>query len=153
MGYITYQELITRFPLIKTKYADSATDVTSDLIAYAEADLNGRLGSVYATPFNPVPPIVKDLTMNLAYCNFLGTSNPKKAKIVCKLVNERIEAIVEGRVSIATGSGTVLDPANDTGEMWSNVGSYHPTFSMLDAESPYSRVDSGRIWDEEEERV
>lgn len=150
MSYSTYEEVIARYPILQT-WGKQETDVNSDLIYYAEVELNGLLGTHYTVPFATTHPTVADLTIDLAYYRAAITKDPDKAEALRKRVMDRIDRIKAGKEVIATGSGGL---AMDTSQVpvWSNVDDYHPAFSMLDAESEYSRVSSAMLYDLEAER-
>jgi len=144
MSYTDYEEVIIRYPVLKT-WAKTAIEVNSDLIYYAEMELNGRLASHFSVPFSGSHPTVKDLTIDLAYYNALKTRVPKDAQKIHDVVIGRIEAIKDGEEYIYTGSGTTITPAPQTGQIWSNLQDYHPVHTMLGAESPYTQVSSERL--------
>ncbi len=62
MTYVKYLDVIARYSILKT-WGKSETEVTSDLIYYAEMELNSRLASHFSVPFSDSHPTVKDLTM------------------------------------------------------------------------------------------
>jgi hypothetical protein len=150
MTYVDYEDVIARYSIIKT-WGKSETEVTSDLIYFAEVELNGRLASHFSVPFAVAHPTVKDLTIDLCYYKALVTKDPEKAKLIHDAVIGRINDIKGGKEYIYTGSGTVI-PSGAEQEVWSTVKDYHPVHSMLDAESGYTQVDSSLIEDLEDER-
>jgi len=50
MSYTSYEEVIIRYPMIKT-WAKTEVEVNSDLIYYGEMELNGRMASHFTVPF------------------------------------------------------------------------------------------------------
>ena len=151
MPYTTFAELIIRYP-VTAKWAANTVDVSSDLIYYAEMELNGRLASHFSVPFSASHPTVKDLTVDLAYYNALKTRIPKDAKIIHDVVIGRIDNIKEGKEYIYTGSGTTIAPSAQTAQIWSNLEDYHPVHTMLGAENAFTRVSSGLLEALEDER-
>ena len=152
MGYVTYDEMILRYPIVKTENKGVET-VNSDLIYYGEVEVNGRLGTNFAVPFpTPAPPIVKDLTIDVAYHKFLRKKDPEEAAKLWEGIFNTFKALNEGKMALVTGSGSIIQPNNADSTFWSNVESWHPTFSMLDAQSELSHVSSERTYDEEVER-
>ena len=149
MAYITYQELINRYSSIAT-WNMSQSIVNSDLIYYAEIELNSRLGTHFTVPFATAYPTIKDLTLDLAFYKALRTKDPKKANEIRKAVLGRIEDIKAGKEFIYTGSGTL--EASGGVEIWSTTEDYHPVHSMLDAEDPLTDISSERLYDEADER-
>ena len=151
MSYVNYEEVITRYPIIKT-YGKTETEVNSDLIYYSDIELNGMLGSHFSVPFSDSHPTVKDLTIELCYYRAIRTKDPKKAELIHDAVIGRIEKIKKGEELIYTGSGTVIYPDASEQEVWSTTMDYHPVHSMLDAASPYTQVDSSLLDALESER-
>ena len=150
MAYITYSELITRYAALSTS---SETNVNSDLIYYAEVELNGRLASCFTVPFAVAHPTVKDLTMDLAYYKNLRTKDPDKAEKLRKYIDGRIDNIKDGKEYIYTASGTLEPVDSGIADIWSTTENYHPVHSMLDAEDPLTMVSSERLYDEADERA
>jgi len=151
MSYTDYEEVIIRYPMIKT-WAKTEVEVNSDLIYYAEMELNGRMASHFSVPFAASHPTVKDLAIDLAYYNALKTRVPKDAKQIHDVVIGRIEAIKEGKEYLFTGSDTIIAPSEQTTQIWSNLMDYHPIHTVLGADSPYTRISSEQIQDLEDER-
>jgi len=152
MAYVNYGEVIARYPLIET-WGKSETEVNSDLIYYAEVELNGRLGSHFSVPFSVAHPTIKDLTIDLCLYRILVTKDPDKAEKFKERIIGRIEDIKNGDEYIYTGSGTTIDASGSEQEVWSNTMGYVPTHSMLDPESTYTEIDPDAISDLEDERI
>ncbi len=150
MPYVDYEDVIARYSVLKT-WGKSESEVTSDLIYYAEMELNGRLASHFSVPFSDSHPTVKDLTIDLCYYKALIIKDPEKAEKIHDAIIGRIDAIKEGKEYIYTGSGTVI-PSGAGQEIWSPGMDFHPVHSMLDAESPFTQIDSALIEDLEDER-
>jgi len=146
MALVTEAELLARYNYFNTF---SSTNVTDDLIYYAEAEINARLAPAFDTPFTAGHPTVKDLIIDLAYAKGGKLSDREDARAA---VIGRIEEIKKGNEYIYTGSGTTIAPLSgaDTDRIWSNTKDYHSTHSMLDAED--SMVSSSRIDDLEDAR-
>ena len=107
MPYITSTELLARYRILE-KWGLDPTQISSDLIFYAESELNSRLASAFTVPFSAAHPTIKDLTMDLSYCKALETKDLKRWEARYKIVTDRITDIKEGRAFIVTGSGTLL---------------------------------------------
>lgn len=152
MTYATYNEVITRYPLIET-LGKTASEVSSDLIYYSEIEINGRLGVVFSVPFDAAHPTIKDLTIDLAYYRAIRIKDPDKAEKLWKSVIGRIDDIKAGKEDIYTGSGTLEMDIMPGAEVWSTTQDYHPVHSMLDAEDPLTMVSSERLYDEANERI
>ena len=149
--YITYADLTARYPVIETKYAKTS-EVNSHIIYWAEHELNSRLASQFTVPFSAAHPTVKDLAIDLSYYRTLLTLDPDKAEKFKKAVIGRIDDIKAGNEYIYTDSHTVIAAEGMNDEIWSSTMDYHPTHSMLDAESEYTHISSDRLYDEENER-
>ncbi len=150
MAYVNYEEVIARYSILET-WGKTETEVTSDLIYYAEMELNSRLASHFSVPFSDSHPTVKDLTIDLCYYKALVTKDPEKAEQIHDAIIGRIDGIKEGKEYIYTGSDTII-PSGAGQEIWSPTMDYHPVHSMLDAESPFTQIDSSLIEDLEDER-
>jgi len=151
--YITYAEVIIRYPIIAT-WTNSQSEVENDLIFYAERELNSRLASHFSVPFSGSHPTIKDIAMDLVYYKALYTKDPAKAKEIKDAVIGRIEDIKEGKEYIVTDSYTTIAPnKNITQPIWSNQMDYHSVHSMLDAEDTLTRIDSDYISALEDERT
>ena len=132
MSYATYDELITRYPSA-SQWADTSTMVTNSFLRFAEAELDGLLSVTFNVPFTaPVPLIITDLTIDLAYARHILTSNPAEAKIIRDAVYARIDRIVNGLENIIGVDGVTLGETET--DIWSSTGGYQPTNSMLDAQ-------------------
>ena len=150
MAYVEFEEVIARYDILKS-WGETETEVTEDLIYYAEVELNGRLASHFSVPFAVAYPTVKDLTIDLCYYKSLVTKDPKKAELIHDAIIGRIEDIKEGKEYIYTGSDTII-PAGASQEIWSPVMDYYPVHSMLDAGDVHTQIDPDRIEDLEDER-
>lgn len=152
MPYASYEEVITRYSILKT-WGKSITEVSSDLIYFAEMELNGRMATHFTVPFSASHPTIKDLTIELSYYRALAQTDPKKAKKIHERILGRIQHIKEGHEYIYTGSGTVITPDNPSQDIWSTMQAYAPVHSMLGAESPYTAVDSNLLQAEKNART
>lgn len=149
--YVTGSEFLTRYDVSRS-WGSGTSEVASNLVHFAEVQLDGMLASAFTVPFSDVPQTIKDITMDLAYCKSVLTKDPEKAKLFCPAVMDRIERIKNGMEPLVTDSGTILEPSGASQEIWSSTQNYHPVYSMLDAEDAASSVDSSRLQDEVDER-
>lgn len=148
--YCTYSDMVSRFPAVVSR-TNSSTSVNSDLIAPAANFVNAKLGSLYTVPFSDVPDTVRDLTMDYAYYRFLIGVDLKKAKDFYDLqIEGLLESILDGSMPLSTASGTI--EINVDGVAWSETENYDPTFSLLDSDNTYSRIDPDRLDNDEDER-
>lgn len=150
MSYITYKELINRYPIIGT-WNSSESIVTDDLIYYAEKQVESMLAPAFTVPFTAGHPTVKDLCIDMAYFKAMATKDPVKAEPVRKFITARIERIKAGEELFITSSGTIT--ANSAAdEIWSTVSGYVPVHSMLGVENIKTGIDPDLINDLEDER-
>jgi hypothetical protein len=150
--YITYANVLERYPMLKTWSANSP--YLNNDITYAEQELNGRLATHFSVPFSGAHPTIKDLAIDLVYYRSLRLKDPDHAEKFKESIIGRIEGLKKGDEYIYTDSNTTIEAdATKAGEVWSNLEDYHPTFSMLDAENAKSVIDPDRIEAEEDERT
>ena len=149
--YTNYDELMVRYPLIKT-LTDKQSHIESYFIYYAENAIDEMLAPAYSTPFSAAHPTVRDLSLD--YCKYLALldQDTEKAKIIYDLISGRVDKLLSGEAYIATDSGSIV-PSAAADEVWSNTKGYHPTHSMLDESAPETRVDSSMQADLENERL
>lgn len=152
--YATYADFIIRYPLMKSwGPLGSPSEVNSGLLYYAAQEVDAALAPAYSVPFSSVPPIVRDLTMDLAYIKAIWTKDEGKlAEKMQKRWDTRIENLLSGKASMVSGSGTIISQNTSIGEIWSSTEGYEPTHSMLDAEDAHTMVSSARLQDEENAR-
>ena len=152
MAYITYQELLTRYPQFKSWHEGNESLVNSFAIYYAESELNARLAPAFSVPFSPAPSVIKDLTFDLTYAKMMRSLNPDDYTKLYDSVVERIQNFVDGVEIIVTDSGTQMQATFPSAEIWSSTMDFHATHSMLDAESEYTHVSSEMTYVLENER-
>lgn len=149
--YIDYDDVVDRYPMLKTGIGN-APQLTTD-ITYAEKELNGRFASHFSVPFSGPHPTIMDICIDLTYYRSIRIKDPDLAEKFKEGIIGRIDGIKAGDEYIYTGSNTTITAnADGANEIWSTTEDYHPTFSMLDAENQYSQVDSSRLYDEEQDR-
>jgi hypothetical protein len=153
-GYITNSELAIRYPLVNRWVgAGSATIVNSYLIYYAEAEIDGLLSPEFTTPYSSgnVPPIVKDLTLELCKVRIVADQDVDLSIKLRNAVVDRVKELKDNGILGANGEITM--PGGPGAEIWSSTMNYHSTHSMLDAESEFTRVSSEMLYDLENERI
>jgi phage gp36-like protein len=134
--YITWAD-------VSNKYGDfakggGALESGSYWIPQAEAEVDGRLAVKYSVPFSPAPDIVKDLSIDLAYCKATLRQEGTKVK---EYVDQRFKDIIAGTLVLTTSAGVVQTSG---GTAWAS-NSYHSSFG-LDNEVNW-RVDSNAVYD------
>jgi hypothetical protein len=150
MAYTNYDEAIVIRPLLESAGLNDV-EVNSSFIYFAEKEVDGWFAGVFTVPFSPVPPQIKDITINLTYANALWYKDAESAIALKDEILARVKRIKEGDELLTTDSGQLL-ARNPGQEIWSSNEDYHTTFSMLDAEDALTMVDSGRLLAEENER-
>ncbi len=148
--YISYDEVLVRYPLVNT-WSEKKSDVNSQLIYFAEAEVDALLAPAYSTPFSAAHPTIKDLSLDLCKYKILLDQDAEKAEAIYSVIERRINKLVSGEMMITTGSGS-LEPSGGGQTVWSNTADYEPTHTMLDEDSYYTRVDSSLQSDLENER-
>ena len=144
MSYASFEQVILRYPIIKTWSVDSS-DVKSDLLDFADIEIDSALAPEYSTPFSDTPPIVRDLSIDMAYLKLLIRQDIEKGLAFQEYLYGRIEKLKSGKSGIITDSGTIIDKNNAGMGVWSTTGDYNPAESMLDADNPYTAIDSSYI--------
>lgn len=147
MGLVSYAELTQRHRYFETF---SESNVNSDLLYYAEIEINARLAKAFTVPFSDGHPTVKDLIIDMAYYRGLRLKDPDKAEKMREDIVGRIDSICKGDEYIYTGSGTTISPHESSDTIWSTVKDYHPVHAMLEPE--ISLISSDRLDAEEDER-
>lgn len=146
--YIIGEDVFRRYPVMRT-WGMTPELVTTDLIPYAEAELNGLLAGTFAVPFTDGSSsfTIKDLAIELSYCKALWTKDPKQWQARHQSILDRIDRIKLGQESISdVGSGMT----STAQEPWSTTMNYAPVHGMADAED--SRIDPLQLQDERDKR-
>ena len=147
--YINGEEVFARYPILRT-WGMLPKQVDTDLIPYAEAEMNGLLAPAFAVPITNGSSsfTIKDLAIEFTYCKALFTKDPKQWESRHKALTDRVNGIVSGKEIVSdVGSGGILSGAI---ECWSTTMGYPPVHTMLDAED--SRIDPYMKRDELAER-
>lgn len=125
MSYITWAELQARYSQIAKDY-DNA-DTAQGFINGAEAEIDARLGVRYTVPFTPVPAIIKDLAIDMAYYRMYWKLDEKG--ILRDFIERRIGALASGSMTIVQ-SGSELSP---DALAWSDRDGIRSSFGPDDA--------------------
>lgn len=149
MSYITYQELLARYPQFRSWHEGNESLVNSYAIYTGEADMNSRFAKSFTVPFSPTPPVIKDIAYDITYAKMMRGVDPEKYGAFYDDVVNRIQSIIDGEITLTTGSGTIIEVSNPADAIWSTNMDYHATHSMLDAESEYTMVSSEQLYAEE----
>lgn len=143
MPIITFANVTARYPETSS-YAD-ATQADSHYVAYAIAELEGRLSRGFAVPFSDNNMTAKDLSIDLTYAKMIRFKDQEKAAAINSYIGGRIDALLSGAESMQVTSGSALAAIGDV--VYSTTQNYHPVFGM----SPPTllQVSSQEVIDEE----
>jgi hypothetical protein len=118
MIYATYSDFSTRYV---TKLP--AEEVSSHLLPFASARLEGALGPYFALPFGANNLTATDLTLDLAYLLVLQRSKePGDASALAKSLEARLGALAGGQAAMITSSGELLYAQAPQSTVWASHG-------------------------------
>lgn len=153
MAYITYNELLARYPQFQKWHEGNEALVNSFSIYLAEAELNSRLASAFTLPLTATYPVLKDITLDLCYAKMMLGQNPDAYKEFYDGVIDRINRLVNGDDLLVDSTGAATVSADDvSSDIFSTTMDYHATHTMLGADHPYERVSSEHLYDLETAR-
>lgn len=120
--YINWNDVANSYP--DWAKAASANSVGNLWIPRAEDEVDARLAPKYSVPFTPVPGLVRDLAIDLAYYKLVFASD--KGKALWDSLKERFESILDGSMLLTTSAGAL-----GTGERaWSTHQNYPTHFGV-----------------------
>lgn len=119
MSYINVDELKLRFPEIAT-FGDSDEDIEDFLVAPAVAEIDARFCGFYNVPFQPTPPLVKDLVLSLAHIKALESFDVERAQKLRAMLDEHILNLTAGTEQLMDATGNLL-PKMRTVRVWTNT--------------------------------
>lgn len=122
--YISWDDVANRYP-VSAKQAGGAEPLKTNYINGAEAEVDARLAVKYSTPFSPVPDLVRDLCIDLAYFKMI-LGNPKQSKTIKDYLDDRFKAIIEGTM-VLTVSGTIIGTSE---RAWSDTQEFGSAFGV-----------------------
>lgn len=122
--YIDWEDVANSYP--DWTKAVSANTVGNLWIPRAEDEVDARLAPRYSVPFTPVPGVVRDLCIDLAYYKLVFAS--EKGKELKESLKERFEALLDGSM-VLTMSGS---PLPSTDQPWSTHMDYPSQFGVDD---------------------
>lgn len=105
MSYINWADLVARYKKVAEDYDEDES--VKGFIEGAEGEIDARLAVRYTVPFNPVPAIIKDLAIDMAYYRMYWKSDGEGQ--LRDFIERRIGALVTGSATIVV-SGTNLSP-------------------------------------------
>lgn len=100
--------------------AQATDDEVNAALGRAQARIDGRLAGVYAVPFNPAPPLIAGIAVDLAAYDLTLTfrkgkdfgSNLDPMYLRYKDAVALLDGLADGTVTLGPGTETVLDPVN-----------------------------------------
>lgn len=120
--YITWSDVADTYP--DWPKAVSANTVGNLWIPRAEAEVDARLAPLYSVPFTPVPDLVRDLCIDLAYYKLIFAT--EKGEKLGESLKDRFEALLDGSM-VLTVSGS---PLGSSERAWSTHQDYPTQFGV-----------------------
>lgn len=124
--YFNWEDLIGKYRKVSQDW--DASYANSNWIPAACAELDGYLGAAYTVPFTPVPPIVKDLAIDLCYYKMTWTD--EKAGDLKDYIDSRIEQIINKTLTIQSSGSTIANAP----QVFLTTSGYPSSFGMDAAE-------------------
>ena len=147
--YIDWSDLVGRYPQINK--LGGAEAVGSNYIDYGEAEVDARLASCYAVPFDTgssTPMTVKDLAIDFTFLK-ATFGREKSWDRMKKALEERVKMICEGKIQIIGADNEPIGQVGGT--IWGSNQTYTPIFGMGDTLDFV--VDADRLEDEDTARI
>lgn len=136
MAYATIVDVFGRFTPIRTmvgvgSYEVASAEVNSMFVADAESFVDAYIGSRYAVPVTPVPPLITQITSDLAIFNMLAEKQVKVPDHVQARYDRQVAILEQLRDgTMVLPSSVALATAGDQ-EAWANNQDHHSTFSPI----------------------
>lgn len=149
MAYSTFEqvrEVVARDPSQDEGTGASLADTTiMGYIAEADQEIDARLSSIYSTPFNPVPPLISQISRDIAaYLSDMTfrevrdyTSDLNPVLLRYKRAQDLLKLLVSGEMDLpattppssdGSASGLIVAALDDGGAMLSHADfDIHPT--------------------------
>lgn len=140
--YIEWDDVANSYP--DWAKAVSANTVGNLWVPRAEDEVDARLAPRYTVPFTPVPGVVRDLCIDLAYYKLVFAS--EKGKELKESLKERFEALLDGSMVLTTSAGAL----GTAERAWSTHQNY-PTHFGVDNDVNWE-VSSAWALDQQEAR-
>ena len=148
MAYADLNDVLVRYRPIRTMIGSrdlnvTSVEVTSVYIAQAEAYVDAFLGNRFVVPFTGRPPLITQITSDLAIFFLLAEKTPSVPEFMDsrrQRADELLKMLADGELTIS--SATPVTSAGDNYAWSSNMG-YTPVFSPVLDELD-QRVDSDR---------
>lgn len=150
----TADGVIELYPRIGSVTTLSSASIMS-FIGRAENEINAALSVRYTIPVSGSPPLLKDLSEELAAVRILRRFFSQEKENLSEWIDgwnteihDRLRALATGSASLVTSAGVRLDGDGQTLAPWSSTSQYKPTADVRDATRQH--VDIDRLRDEEQ---
>ena len=120
--YINWDDVANSYP--DWAKAASANSVGNLWIPRAEDEVDARLAPKYAVPFTPVPGVVRDLCIDLAYFKLAFAS--EKGEKLGEILESRFKALLDGSMVLTTSAGAL----STAERAFSTHQDYHTAFGV-----------------------
>ena len=156
MSYATLADVFVRYTPIKTMVGSgvndvASTDITSGFLPDATSMVDAYIGSRYVTPLGYIPPIITQITADLAIFNLSAERLPRVPDFMQARYDramKNLEMLRDGKMTLGV-SVTVVTNGNQ--EAWSPTTGYHPVFSPV-LRDVDQRVDNDYVQSQRDER-
>lgn len=96
-SYSTWDKLVGRYPAMKGP-TRGQTNVNDHWLSQASAEVDARLGRHYTIPFSPVPTLIEDIVIDLAY--YKMNIGRKSVAALKKYIDERLNGLINGSLTL-----------------------------------------------------
>lgn len=136
MAYATSDDVFSRYKPIRTlvgpgSYETTSVDVTSIFVADAESFVDAYIGSKYTTPITPVPPLITQITSDLAIFNMLTEKQIQVPDHMQARYDRQVKILEQLRDGSMVLPSTVTLVTTGDNEAWANNEDFHSTFSPV----------------------
>lgn len=136
MTYATLTDVIVRYRPVTTmigseQYDVSSVEVASVFLASAESYVDAYLARRYSTPLSLVPPLITQVTADLAIHSMLAEKLPVVPEFIDKRYDRAIsilEKIADGTLTLGNSVTTVSSQGDNYA--WSANMNYHSIFDQ-----------------------
>ena len=146
--YITWEDIVDRYPLIAKGNFSGSSEASSAYIFYGESELDGLLAPAFTIPFSSNNVTAKDLAIDLSYCR-MANFKIEERKEFKKEIMDKINMLKDGAMSMLTNSNDTVSTLGQS-PTWSSTKDYHPVFGH--GNDIYFEVDSGLTTAEQDAR-
>lgn len=136
MTYATLDDVFIRYTPIKTMVGSgtndvATTDITSVFLPSAESMVDAYIGTRYVTPLTVVPPLITQITADLAIFNLSAERLPRVPDFMQARYDRAMQNLAMLRDGKMTLGASVTVVTNGNQEAWSPTTGYHPVFSPV----------------------